>query len=385
VCFEASQDTGRFIGTPFVARDMISIVDALGQGPKLNYWGVSYGTILGQIAASMFPERIGRMILDSNLRADDYATTMWMSSLRDSERALANLFDDCVKVGSEMCSLADYHGKNTTGESLLRTFDEKFESLIRKSHDETNATKKEVILSGAVGFKSFILNELYSASDYPSVVSRVEGLFTGNDTAMFAPSEQEISSKWNPTGANAVYGISCSDSTFRAEDPDDLFSIYQAHLAEGSFSEVVTPSRFTCARWKFSAAEQIDVSKLRNVKTSFPILIINGKYDPVTSLSGAWETSARFRGSRLLVHEGVGVSSSLHIYVPVFLTEPPSTDYSTTRRTAPRMQSPGTSLMERCPSSTPPVVPTCLLSNMLTSRPRRRSRTQLNILNERKC
>ncbi|KAI7769382.1 hypothetical protein LZL87_014090 [Fusarium oxysporum] len=306
VCFEASQDTGRFIGTPFVARDMISIVDALGQGPKLNYWGVSYGTILGQVAASMFPERIGRMILDSNLSADDYATTMWMSSLRDSERALANLFEDCVKVGSKMCSLADYHGKNTTGESLLRTFDEKFESLIRKSYDETNATKKEVILSGAVGFKSFILNELYSASDYPSVVSRVKGLFTGNDTAMFAPSEQEISSKWNPTGANAVYGISCSDSTFRAEDPDDLFSIYQAHLAEGSFSEVVTPSRFTCARWKFSAAEQIDVNKLRNVKTSFPILIINGKYDPVTSLSGAWETSARFRGSRLLVHEGVG-------------------------------------------------------------------------------
>lgn len=39
-CAEAESETGEFVGTSFVARDMLEIVDALGQGPLLNYYGM---------------------------------------------------------------------------------------------------------------------------------------------------------------------------------------------------------------------------------------------------------------------------------------------------------------------------------------------------------
>ena len=43
---------------------MDSIRAALGQ-QQISYYGVSYGTYLGQVYATMFPQRIRRMVLDS--------------------------------------------------------------------------------------------------------------------------------------------------------------------------------------------------------------------------------------------------------------------------------------------------------------------------------
>ncbi|KAF9763119.1 hypothetical protein IL306_003237 [Fusarium sp. DS 682] len=312
-CYESQQDTGRFVGTPLVARDMMAIVDALGQGSMLNYWGTSYGTILGQVTASMFPDRIGRMLIDANLKADDYAATTWITSMRDAERSLSNLLDECVEAGKELCSLADYHGNKTTGESLLNQFSEMLEGYLNGTLpggdvDEDDLPSSDVNLL-VITFKNLIFGELYGAIRYPSIITRIEGLFNSNITAMFQMREiDQDEGEWNAAAAFNTYGIACSDSSFRVEDRDDLFSVHQAHRAEGSFSEIGTIARLFCAQWKFSAKEQIDLNKLRNVKTENPLLIVNGRYDPVTPLSSAWGVSSQFRGSRVVVHEGVGVS-----------------------------------------------------------------------------
>lgn len=38
-CYSASNQTGGLVGTAFTARDMMQIVDALGEDGLLNYWG----------------------------------------------------------------------------------------------------------------------------------------------------------------------------------------------------------------------------------------------------------------------------------------------------------------------------------------------------------
>jgi pimeloyl-ACP methyl ester carboxylesterase len=53
-----------YMTTEDLARDMDSIRAALGQ-QQISYYGVSYGTYLGQVYATMFPQRIRRMVLDS--------------------------------------------------------------------------------------------------------------------------------------------------------------------------------------------------------------------------------------------------------------------------------------------------------------------------------
>ncbi|KAH6980179.1 Alpha/Beta hydrolase protein [Fusarium venenatum] len=321
-CWEANRDMGQFYGTTAVARDMMSIVDALSQGDKLNYWGISYGTVLGQVVASMFPKRVGRIVLDSNLNADDYAANAWLDSLIDTERSLANVFDDCVKSRKDACSLADFHGKNTTGESLLETFKEKLEVASADAASEEEGDE-------AYAMKQNILAGLYAPSSFPELSTQIEAFLKrhkSNDTPKSSdttkrsntpkPSDTPTplipTSKWSPQTEYALPAIACGDSSYRANEPDDLFPIYKALYEQSSFSDLIISDAVTCSQWKFSAVEPIDFNKLRNVDTSNPILVVNGRYDPVTSLQSALKVAAKFPGSRLVVHEGAGHSSLAH-------------------------------------------------------------------------
>ncbi|MFD0823408.1 alpha/beta fold hydrolase, partial [Micromonospora zhanjiangensis] len=49
-----------------VARDMDAIRAALGER-QINYYGISYGTLIGQMYAELFPDRARALVIDSNM------------------------------------------------------------------------------------------------------------------------------------------------------------------------------------------------------------------------------------------------------------------------------------------------------------------------------
>ena len=122
----------QYVSTALVAHDMVAIIDAVDADlqkelksrerhspadqatimannnhgpPLLNYWGLSYGTYLGNTFASRFPHRIGRMILDGVVDSDDYAATGWTTNLQDNNKTWATFFDDCFEAGPK-CPLS---------------------------------------------------------------------------------------------------------------------------------------------------------------------------------------------------------------------------------------------------------------------------------------
>ncbi len=63
-CKQKYGDTLRFYSTENTARDMDAIRAAIGD-EQISYLGVSYGTYLGATYATMFPDRVRAMVLDS--------------------------------------------------------------------------------------------------------------------------------------------------------------------------------------------------------------------------------------------------------------------------------------------------------------------------------
>ncbi|MEV8535819.1 alpha/beta fold hydrolase [Streptomyces sp. NPDC051211] len=63
-CTKRAGDLLPFVGTDNAARDLDVVRAVLGDN-KLNFYGVSYGTLLGQFYAEQFPAKTGRMVLDS--------------------------------------------------------------------------------------------------------------------------------------------------------------------------------------------------------------------------------------------------------------------------------------------------------------------------------
>ncbi len=91
-CDAAGEDgyaVARYVGTTSVARDVLRVVDELErlrareetgaeveERPRLQYFGTSYGTMLGNTFVSMFPGRVKRMVLDGNVVPEDYTAAV---------------------------------------------------------------------------------------------------------------------------------------------------------------------------------------------------------------------------------------------------------------------------------------------------------------------
>lgn len=91
-CFEHSGAVLPYITTANTARDMDQIRTALGEN-KISYFGVSYGTYLGAVYSSLFPQHTDRMILDSAAGTQ----MIWREEFRAWGPATEQRFPDFAK------------------------------------------------------------------------------------------------------------------------------------------------------------------------------------------------------------------------------------------------------------------------------------------------
>ncbi|KAF4465968.1 alpha beta-hydrolase [Fusarium albosuccineum] len=321
-CVETQKENATFYGTAFVARDMLAIVDALKEDGLLRFWGRSYSTILGQTFAAMFPDRVGRLLMDSTLTPDDYYRGGWLSATRDVEATLSNYFNQCIEAGPTLCPLANYSGSDTTSKSLMNALSEVFEYLRENPillAEEIQAIQPEWwfppgSMTVYYKLKASIMNGIFSPAAFGGVTKTISDALARNWTTYTDPSTiPDIPGAENVSladltwsiGLDRFHGIACGDQAYRAKSPEEMYSLIQAQSAQGSFSDAFSPKVWVCAQWPFDAAEK-PKGNWSEITTNFPVLFINSRFDPITPLSGAWDASSRFKGSRLLVHEGHG-------------------------------------------------------------------------------
>ena len=66
--------------TASTARDLLELMHQEGED-KLNYWGYSYGTIIAGVFASMYPDKVRRIVSDGKSRARCQRGKRWLETL----------------------------------------------------------------------------------------------------------------------------------------------------------------------------------------------------------------------------------------------------------------------------------------------------------------
>ncbi|MFG1790510.1 alpha/beta hydrolase [Nocardia sp. NPDC049149] len=99
------------ITTESTARDMDEVRAALGLD-RISYLGTSYGTYLGAVYASLFPDRVDRMVLDSNVNPD----WVWTEEFAQQQVAGKQRLDDLFAW------IADHGAEYRLGDTALQVY-----------------------------------------------------------------------------------------------------------------------------------------------------------------------------------------------------------------------------------------------------------------------
>lgn len=308
-CQASNPVQGTLVGTSFVARDMMQLVDALGGDGLLRYVGVSYGTLIGDTVAAMFPDRMGRVILDGNVDPIDYYHGDYADNFDDTDLALAAFFDGCAKYPN-LCNLTS--ASNMTGAQLEQQFLDHMDLLAKGNYSGPDAVQVE-----RVTFSS-----LYHPNQYRSLsaslqktYNRITPTTTTNTTRRsLDPITNPPTKTLHQRAAEASFifkAIRCGDGRFggvnlTVSDMEAILEDYDPY-DEKFLLEVVAANVKSCANWPQRAKEIY--SGNFNVQTKHGILYINSPYDPITPYSSAEKASALFPGSVILTHNGYGHSS----------------------------------------------------------------------------
>jgi predicted small metal-binding protein len=95
-----------YAGTAAVAQDLWHFIQvrAASQGRRanratLNYYGASYGTVIGSTFAALYPNRVRRMILDGVVDANVWYQGLDFGDFRQADECVESFFDTCYMAG----------------------------------------------------------------------------------------------------------------------------------------------------------------------------------------------------------------------------------------------------------------------------------------------
>ncbi|KPI44279.1 putative hydrolase [Cyphellophora attinorum] len=303
-CFEQMQETGRLIGTAYTARDMLAIVDALSEGGQLRYWGLSYGTALGNYFAALFPDRIERMLLDANMNPWEYRRGSYGPYPQDSDKTFNAFLDECIK-NAPNCSLATSTNASSSAdiiEAINASPNIGFAELAASASTST-ADYYALLIS-----KFWVFRRLYDPIGWPTLAEDLAFLLAGKIPESLLPANTtgDAPPKYNALAPNALDGIRCSDALWSGTtDPLEILDdVEKSANTSLDFADTLFTSTWACAAWKLPAKERLEGPFEH--ETSFPILFVNGLFDPATPAAFAVNASMGYKDSKVLLHNGYG-------------------------------------------------------------------------------
>src|SRR5690348_5622667 len=297
-CGEQNGELLAHISTADTARDLDHLRRLVGDR-QLTYFGESFGTLIGQTYANLFPHRVRAMALDSVI--DPVASAagteaVSASGLADTDRVYNQFLRLCQAAGPDRCALAG-HGPVAPRVNQL---------LNRLRHHPIPAPSADPPgeLTYGEALTALKLAGLPDPSLWPVAAAALEAAIQGDasvaETIARGATTDQVRMLYQEQGAALV----CADSPARHPAGPWLRVVDRLEDVSRIGGPIVGWQLAPCASWPASSADRY--TGPWNATTRNPILVIGTRFDPNTPLRSARLAARRLGNAVLLTHDGYG-------------------------------------------------------------------------------
>ncbi|GKT45302.1 tripeptidyl aminopeptidase [Colletotrichum spaethianum] len=318
----ADTEAGPHMTSAVTARDMLSIVDAFAVTPDgertalnstlLNYYGISYGTFLGQTFASMFPGRVGHFALDGNVSPEGFQSNFTSNSVNHLDGVLGAFFVYCHAAGPA-CS---YYTGNTAMD-IFKRWNASFAQLDARLAEAENWSNATEI---ALALETFKYTLLDAAVAPLSVFGKIAGSFVGLEEALssntLAAWTEQTNVAFGFDGLEGYagshpeqsLGVLCSDQSnaLYGKSLEEIQPLISALQDQSVAGEIWTSAMLGCLGWPIRSNDVFRGPYGGN--TSYPVLFIGNTFDPTTPIENAIASIPKYTNARSLTVDNMGVS-----------------------------------------------------------------------------
>ncbi|KAF2721053.1 hypothetical protein K431DRAFT_320709 [Polychaeton citri CBS 116435] len=279
---------------------------------KLIFMGASYGTFLGQTFASMFPENIGKMVLDANLDAENWVSR-YEGSISDNRAGKLYFFQRCF-VGKSKCAF--WRSEDSAPVDIENRYIKVVENLRGSPVVAYSTTLSPAVLTSSDLEWGFFMTTYQPLVFAPSFARILDAIENGREpTGIFWHHQFPAPAETNPQYSDYVLhngeitsAIHCSDGPDLTDTNMTDFKDFLNHT-NGRFGleagAVQAEFKLSCWTWPSSLRTKWRYAGPFGSNKSAPILFVNNRIDGATPLKSARKMAKLFAGSAVLEQDAV--------------------------------------------------------------------------------
>lgn len=286
------------ISTADTARDLDHLRRLVGDR-RLTYFGESFGTLIGQTYANLFPRRVRAMALDGvvdPVAATTSTEAVLASGSVDTDRVFRRFLALCEAAGPDRCALAGHGPVAPRVNRLLRR--------LRQAPIPAPSATPPGELTYGEALTALKFAGLPDPALWPATAAVLEAAIQGDGSAIEDIARGATSDQARMLLQEQGVALVCADAPARHPASAWPRVVDRLEAISRVGGPVVGWINAPCASWPTASANRY--TGPWNATTRHPILVIGTRFDPNTALRNARRAAQRLGNAVLLIHDGYG-------------------------------------------------------------------------------
>ncbi|WP_346927360.1 alpha/beta hydrolase [uncultured Arthrobacter sp.] len=296
IAAKCAEKTGPVLGhvdTVSAAKDL-DILRGVLNDSKLNYLGYSYGTFLGSTYASLFPDNVGRMVLDGAMDPSLSYEELTSGQAKAFEKAIMAYVTHCL--ANSGCPLS-----GTPEEAVGQIQD-----VIKAVEADPRSAKDGRTVNASTFVSGFIL-PFYNDDNWPLLTQALDSAIKGDVSPMLRladfGADREPNGTYTANSTFAFGAINCLDYPMVTDTAGMRADEQQLREASPTLGYYFAYGGTNCKDWPH---QSVRTPAPADYKGSADIVVIGTTGDPATPVEWATELRKQLGTAALLTWKGEG-------------------------------------------------------------------------------